>query len=71
MNFSEVLAELPKLTPAERQLLMRRALELDETELSAEDQSVVESRLAEHRQNPESAVPLEAMKARVRSRFSR
>jgi putative addiction module component (TIGR02574 family) len=50
---------------------MRRALELDEAELSAEDQSLVESRLAEYRQNPESAVGLEAMKVRLRARFSR
>jgi len=71
VSFSEVLAELPKLTLAERQLLIRRALELDEPELSAEDQSLVEHRLAEHHRNPNSAVPLEAMKARVRARFSR
>jgi hypothetical protein len=70
VSFSEVLAELPKLTLAERQLLMRRALELDEPELSAEDKSLVEHRLADHRRNPKSSVPLEAMKARVRARFS-
>ncbi|HEY3856690.1 MAG TPA: hypothetical protein VGO67_20075 [Verrucomicrobiae bacterium] len=70
MSFSEVLAELPKLTLAERQLLMRRALELEELELSAEDISLVENRLAEHHQNPQSSVSLEEMKARVRSRIS-
>jgi hypothetical protein len=71
VSFSEVLAELPKLTVAERQLLMRRALELDEPELSAEDQSLVENRLADHRRNPKSAAPLDAMKERVRGRRSR
>jgi hypothetical protein len=71
MSFSEVLAELPKLTVAERHLLMRRALELDEPELSAHHQSLVESRLADHLRNPKSGVPLKAMKARLRSRFSR
>lgn len=71
MSFSEVLQELPALTVAERQLLIRRALELDEPALAPEDEAVVEGRLAEHRQNPGSAVPLDEMKARLRSRFSR
>lgn len=70
VSFSEVLAELPKLTLAERQLLMRHSIELDEPELSAEDLSLAENRLADQRQNPESAVPLEEMKARIRARFS-
>ena len=70
MSFAEVLQELPTLTVSERQLLIRRALELDEPALSAEDEALVESRLAEHRQNPGSAVPLEEMKTRLRRRFS-
>jgi hypothetical protein len=63
-----VLAELPKLTFAERKLLFRRALELDETDISVQDQALVEDRLAEDRRNPKSAVSLETMKARVRAR---
>jgi hypothetical protein len=70
MGFSEVLAELPKLTLAERELLMRRALELDEPELSAEDVSLRENRLAEHHRNRQSAVRHEEMKARLRSRIA-
>ena len=69
MNFAEVLHELPALTVAERQLLIRRALELDEPGLLAEDVALVEERLAEHHRNPGSAVPLDEMKARLRSRF--
>ena len=71
MSFTEVLAELPALTVAERQLLIRRALDLDEPSLSAEDEALVEKRLAEHRRNPGSAVPLDEMKARLRSRFTK
>jgi putative addiction module component (TIGR02574 family) len=48
-----------------------RALDLDEPALSAEDEALVERRLEDHRRNPESAVPLEEMKGRVRSRFSK
>ena len=71
MSFTEVLAELPALTVAERQLLIRRALDLDDPARSAEDEAVVERRLAEHRQNPGSAVSLEEMKTRLRSRFGK
>ena len=42
MNFSELLAELPALTVSERQMLVRRALELDDPALSEEDEAVVE-----------------------------
>jgi hypothetical protein len=42
MSFTEVLAELPVLTVAERQLLVRRALDLDDPVLPAEDVAVVE-----------------------------
>lgn len=70
MSFSDVLAELPALTLAQRQLLIRRAIELDEPELSSADEALVEQRLADHRRDPGSAVPLEEMKARVRARFS-
>lgn len=69
MSFTEVLAELPALTVAERQMLVRRALDLDDPVLSSEDEALVEKRLAEHRHNPGSAVPLEEMKTRLRSRF--
>jgi hypothetical protein len=71
MSFKEVLAELPALSTAERQLLVRRALDLDESPLSAEDEALVEKRREEHRQNPASAVPLEDMKTRLRSRYPR
>jgi Arc/MetJ-type ribon-helix-helix transcriptional regulator len=68
MSFTEVLEELPGLTLEQRQLLIRRALELDEPSLTPQDEALAEERLAKHRQNPESAVPLETMKARLRSR---
>jgi putative addiction module component (TIGR02574 family) len=71
MSFTEVLAELPALSVAERQLLIRRALDLDDAELSEEDLAVVERRLADHHQRPESAVSLDEMKKRLRARFMR
>ena len=69
MNIEEVLAELPGLTVAERQRLVRRALDLDESALSAQEEALVEQRLSDHRRDPSSAVPLEEMKARLRLRL--
>ncbi|HBB88492.1 MAG TPA: hypothetical protein DC047_12840 [Blastocatellia bacterium] len=68
MSFNEVIAELPRLTFEERQILIRRALELDDPPLSATDEELVESRLAAHRLDPDSSVPLSEIKARLRSR---
>ena len=67
MSFAEVLAELPTLTVAERQLLIRCALDYDPVAFPETDEALVEKRLAEHRQNPSSAIPLAEMKARIRS----
>lgn len=71
MSFTEVLQELPALTFEQRQLLIRRALELDDPLLSDADESVVESRLNALRDAPASAVSLDEMKARLRTRDSK
>ena len=68
MSFAQVLDELPSLTVEQRQLLIRRALELDEPGLSEADEKLVTSRLAAHAADPSSSVPLEEMKARLRKR---
>ena len=67
MSFAEVLEELPSLTFEQRQLLIRRAVELDESGLSANDEAIVESRLAGHKTNPDSSISLDEMKQRLRS----
>jgi uncharacterized protein Smg (DUF494 family) len=71
MSFTEVLQELPALTTEQRQLLIRRALELDDPPLSDADDALVESRLAALKDAPTSAVPLDEMKARLRSRYGK
>lgn len=68
MSFSEVLEALPDLTFEERQLLIRRAIELDDTPLSEAEENLVESRLAAHHLNPTSSLPLDTLKERLRSR---
>jgi len=71
MSFTEVLQELPTLTFEQRQLLIRRALELDDPPLSEAEEALVESRLTEMRDAPASAISLDEMKARLRSRSRR
>jgi hypothetical protein len=68
-SFNEVIGELPRLTFEERQILIRRALELDDPPLSAADEELVEARPAEHYADPKSSVPLDEMKTRLRSRL--
>ena len=68
MSFNEVLAELPRLSFEERQILIRRALELDDSPLPAADEELVEKRLTEHHAEPTSSIPLDKLKHHVRSR---
>ena len=68
MSLSQVLEALPDFTFEERQLLIRRVIELDDPPLSEADEAMVESRLAAHRLSPTSSVPLETLKERLRSR---
>jgi hypothetical protein len=67
MSFIEVLEELPTLTVEQRQLLIRRTLELDDPPLSRAEETLVENRLKGHRKQPGSSVPLDEMKRRLRS----
>jgi len=67
MSFNEVIAELPRLTFKERQILIRRALELDDPPLSPADEELVEARLAEHHSDPSSSISLDELKRRLRS----
>jgi hypothetical protein len=68
MSFAEVLQELPALTVEQRQLLVRRALELDDPPLGDADESLVESRLAALKDAPAAAVTLDEMESRLRLR---
>ena len=71
MSLSEVLEELPAFTFEERQILVRRVIELDDPPLFEADEALVDSRLAVHHSNPTSSVPLETLKERLRSRTKR
>lgn len=65
----ELLAELPSLTVEQRQLLIQRAVELDETSLSPAEERLVEERLAEYRQNPNSGISWEEVESHLRAKL--
>lgn len=69
MSFEQLLEQLPALSFEQRQLLIRRALDLDEVPLSRSDEAEIDRRLEAHRQNPELAISIDALKARVRTHF--
>jgi len=68
MSLSQVLEALPSFTFEERQLLIRSVIELDDPPLSEDDEALVELRLAAHRNDPTSSLPLETLKEYLRLR---
>jgi len=68
MSLSQVLQALPGFTFEERQLLIRRVIELDDPPMSPAEESLVESRLAAHHSDPTSSLPVTTVKKRLRSR---
>ena len=71
MSFAEVLEELPALSIEQRQILIRRALELEDGPLSLEEESLVETRLEAHQKNPSSSLHLNEFKKRIRRHCSK
>jgi hypothetical protein len=71
MSFAQVLEELPALSVEQRQILIRRALELEDRPLSPEEEALVESRLDAHHTNPASSLPLNEFKKRIQGRPSK
>ena len=61
MSLTQVLEALPGFTFEERQLLIRRVIELDDPPLSEVDETIVEARLAAHHKDPTSSLPLETL----------
>ncbi len=70
MSKAEILDEIPKLTPEERDEIRRKLDELDDS-LTADEWALVDARMEAHRRDPASAIPIEEMKAGLRARFAR
>lgn len=71
MSLAQILEELPAFSMADRQLPIRRAIEIDEPVLSPDDETLISSRLEDHRRDSSSAVSFDEMESSLRSRFSK
>jgi putative addiction module component (TIGR02574 family) len=69
MSLTEILAEIPKLSFAERQELVRRAIEVEDDELTPEEKAILAERLEDFRRDPNSGIPAEQLKTSVLDRL--
>jgi putative addiction module component (TIGR02574 family) len=76
MSKTEILEELPNLTPSERDEIRLKLAELDgdrwlddDDPLTVEEKALIQSRIEAHEKNPESAIPWEEFKARLNRRL--
>ncbi len=67
MSLNEILEAIPKLSFAERQQLVRRAIEADE-DLTPEEEAILEERLKAFRADPQDGVPADSLKDAVLKR---
>jgi putative addiction module component (TIGR02574 family) len=70
MSKAEILAEIPKLTPEERDELRQKLDEFDD-DLTTEELALIDARMEEHRRDPGSAVPIDDLKSSLRAQFPR
>jgi hypothetical protein len=67
MSTTEILDQLPRLTPEEREAVRARLDDLDATApLSPEEKRLVDERVAAYRQNPGAGVSWAAAEADIR-----
>ncbi len=77
MSKTEILQELSKLTPEERQEVRLRLAELDkddwldEEALTDAEKALIEERFRDLEANPKTSIPWEVAKARLLAAFQR
>jgi putative addiction module component (TIGR02574 family) len=79
MSKAEILAELPKLSPEERDEIRAKLDEVDrraedewldeDDPLTEEQKQLIEARIAAHEKDPGSAIPWEEFEARLKRRL--
>ncbi|PYS70963.1 MAG: hypothetical protein DMF69_11915 [Acidobacteria bacterium] len=76
MSKAEILEELPKLTPQDRDEIRLKLAEIDgdhwlddDDPLTDDQKALIEARIEEHERNPETAIPWEEFKARLNRRL--
>ena len=71
MSFAEILEEIPRLSFAQRQELVRRAIAVDGEEITPEEHVLLDARMEDFQRNPETGMPLEQLQEHIAQRLSR
>jgi len=71
MSFAEILEEIPNLSFAQRQELIRHAIAIDEDDLTPEEDALLDERMEEFRRNPGAGIPIEQIRERIALHLSR
>jgi hypothetical protein len=70
MSFAEILEEIPNLSFAQRQELVRRAIAIDGDDLTPEENALLDARMDDFRRNPDSGIPLDELQDHIAKRLS-
>jgi hypothetical protein len=70
VSFAEILEEIPNLSFAQRQELVRRAIALDDDDLTPEENAVLDVRMDDFRRNPETGISLDELAGHIGKRLS-
>lgn len=66
MSLTEILAEIPKLSFAERQELVRRAISVEEDDgVTREENAILDQRLADFHRDPHAGISADDLKRAV------
>lgn len=69
MSLTEILAEIPKLSFAERQELVRRAIAIEDDGLTPEGNAILDQRLEDFQRNPSAGIAAKDLKSSVLKRI--
>lgn len=68
MSLTEILAEIPKLSFAERQELVRRAIAIEDDDITPEENAILDQRLDDFQRSPDAGIPVHELKNSVLKR---
>ncbi len=71
MSFAGILEEIPNLSFGQRQELVRRAIALDDGDLTAEESALLDARMEDFRRDPGAGITLDQLRYQIAGRLSR
>jgi putative addiction module component (TIGR02574 family) len=71
MSFAEIIQEIPNLSFAQRQELVRHAIAPDDNDLTPEENALLDARMQDFQRDPGAGIPLEQLPEHIAQRLSR